>query len=139
MCVQTSQLGNTITELSILEKYFDKFVKESKKLGFDIIDIAENNIQLGIDQKKEFMSKAAFGISYLKKDPESGPASKFIYYIIKTKNPIDQGELISLSHLPRRTIQNAVEELKSQGLIVERNSLEDARKKVYTPIHSDWL
>jgi phosphosulfolactate synthase len=253
--------GSTITELSILENYFDKFVKESKKLGFDIIEIAENNIQLGIDQKKEivsnilsnglnfhwkvgrkdprhqlgvedtlskideaitkigsekvlieaneginvgiyderasvkwnfvgaltskyppskfifespiesqqssliaefgqrvnlagvnpdliasvesqrrgFMSKAAFGISYLRKEPESGPASKFIYYIIKTKNPIDQGELISLSHLPRRTIQNAIEELKSQGLIVERNSLEDARKKVYTPIHSDWL
>jgi phosphosulfolactate synthase len=41
--------------------------------------------------------------------------------------------------LPRRTIQNAVEELKTQGLVVERNSFEDARKKVYTPIHSDWL
>jgi phosphosulfolactate synthase len=60
-------------------------------------------------------------------------------HIINTKNPIDQGELISLSHLPRRTIQNAVEELKSQGLIVERISLEDARKRVYTSIHSDWL
>ncbi|MGA9151975.1 MAG: helix-turn-helix domain-containing protein [Candidatus Nitrosopolaris sp.] len=58
---------------------------------------------------------------------------------MKTKNPIDQGELISLTHLPRRTIQNAIEELKSQGLIVERNSMEDARKRVYTPIHSDWL
>jgi phosphosulfolactate synthase len=253
--------GSTITELSILENYFDKFVKESKNLGFDIIEIAENNIELDIDQKKKivstilsnglnfhwkvgrkdprhqlsvedtlskideaiskigsekviieaneginvgiyeergsvkwnfvgaltskyppptfifeapiesqqsaliaefgqrinlsginadvvasvesqrrgFMSKAAFGISYLRKEPESGPASKFIYYIIKTKNPIDQGELISLSHLPRRTIQNAIEELKNQGLIVERNSIEDARKKTYTPIHSDWL
>ena len=58
------------------------------------------------------------------------PASKFIYYIIKTKNPIDQGELITLNLLPRRTIQNAVEELKSQGLIVERNSLEDGKAKV---------
>jgi len=84
-------------------------------------------------QRRGFMSKAAFGISYLTKEPESGPASKFIYYIIKTKNPIDQGEIINLSHLPRRTIQNAVE------VIVERNSLEDARKKVYTAIHSDWL
>jgi phosphosulfolactate synthase len=253
--------GSTITELAILENYFDKFVKDSKNLRFDIIEIAENNIELDIDQKKKivsailsnglnfhwkvgrkdprhqlsvedtlskideaiskigsekvvieaneginvgiydergsvkwnfvgvltskypphtfifespvesqqsaliaefgqrvnlaginpdvvasvesqrrgFMSKAAFGISYLRKEPESGPASKFIYYIIKTKNPIDQGELISLSHLPRRTIQNAIEELKNQGLIVERNSIEDARKKMYTPIHSDWL
>jgi phosphosulfolactate synthase len=253
--------GSTITELTILENSFDKFVKEAAKLGFDIIEIAENNLQLDADQKKKivntilsnnldfhwkvgrkdpthqlsiedtlskideaitkigsekvvieaneginvgiydergfikwnfvsaltskyppptfifespiesqqsaliaefgqrvnlaginpdviasvesqrrgFLSKAAFGVSYLRKDPDGGPASKFIYYIIKTKNPIDQGELIGLSHLPRRTIQNAVEELKTQGLVVERNSLDDARKKVYTPIHSDWL
>jgi phosphosulfolactate synthase len=253
--------GSTFTELAILENLFDKFVKEAARLGFDIIEIAENNIHLDIEQKKKivniilsnglnfhwkvgrkdprhrlgvedtlskideaitkigsekvvietnegvnvdiydergsvkwnfvgaltskypppkfifeypiesqqsaliaefgqrvnlaginpdviasvesqrrgFMSKASFGVSYLRKEPESGPASKFIYYIIKTKNPIDQSELISLSHLPRTTIQNAIEELKNQGLIVERNSLDDARKRVYTPIHSDWL
>ena len=253
--------GSTITELTLLENSFDKFVKEAARLGFDLIEIAENNVQLDTDQKKKivnivlsnglnfhwkigrkdprhqlsveetlskieeaiskigsekvvieanegisagiydergsvkwnfvgaltskypppkfifecpiesqqsaliaefgqrvnlaginpdvissveslrrgFMSKATFGVSYLRKEPESGPASKFIYYIIKTKNPVDQSELISLSHLPRRTIQNAIEELKNQGLIVERNSLDDARKRLYTPIHSDWL
>jgi len=79
---------------------------------------------------EDLCQRRAFGISYLRKEPESVPASKFIYYIIKTKNPIDQGELITLNLLPRRTIQNAVEELKSQGLIVERNSLEDGKAKV---------
>src|SRR5690349_3849490 len=68
--------------------------------------------------RRGFMSKATFGVSYLRKEPQTGPASKFIYYLIKTKNPVDQSELIGLSHLPRRTIQNAIEELKSQGLIV---------------------
>jgi phosphosulfolactate synthase len=29
--------------------------------------------------------------------------------------------------------------LKRQGLIIERNSLDDARKKMYHPMHSDWL
>jgi len=90
-------------------------------------------------QRRGFLAKATFGVSYLRKDPEGGPASKFIYYIIKTKNPIDQSELISLSHLPRRTIQSAIDELKNQGLVIERNSLDDARKKVYTPVRSDWL
>jgi phosphosulfolactate synthase len=46
---------------------------------------------------------------------------------------------MNLSHLPRRTVQGAVDELKRQGLIIERNNLDDARKKVYNPIHSDWL
>ncbi len=90
-------------------------------------------------QRRGILSKAAFGVSYLRKDPEGGPAAKFIYYIIKTKHPIEQEEIISLSHLPRRTVQSAIDELKRQGLIIERNSLDDTRKKVYHPIHSDWL
>jgi phosphosulfolactate synthase len=90
-------------------------------------------------QRRGFLAKSAFGVSYIRKDPEGGPASKFIYYIIRTKHPVEQGELISLSHLPRRTVQAAVDDLKRQGLIIERSSLEDARKKVYQPVQSEWL
>jgi phosphosulfolactate synthase len=90
-------------------------------------------------QRRGFLSKSVFGVSYLRKDPEGGPAAKFMYYIIKTKYPIDQSELTNISHLPRRTVQAAIEDLKRQGLIIERNSLDDARKKMYHPMHSDWL
>jgi phosphosulfolactate synthase len=90
-------------------------------------------------QRRGFPSKASFGVSYLRKDPEGGPAAKFIYFIIKSKHPIDQGELMEMSRLPRRTIQSAVEDLKAQGLIIERSSLDDARKKLYAPVQSVWL
>jgi phosphosulfolactate synthase len=90
-------------------------------------------------QRRGFLAKSAFGVSYIRRDPEGGPASKFIYYIIKTKHPVEQSELISMSHLPRRTVQAAVDDLKRQGLIIERSSLEDARKKVYQPVQSEWL
>lgn len=91
-------------------------------------------------QRRGFLAKSAFGVSYnMRKDPEGGPAAKFIYYIIKAKHPVEQGELISESHLPRRTVQAAVDDLKRQGLITEHSSLEDARKKVYEPVHSEWL
>ncbi|HXG06338.1 MAG TPA: phosphosulfolactate synthase [Nitrososphaera sp.] len=90
-------------------------------------------------QRRGFLSKSAFGVSYLRRNPEGGPAAKFIYFVIKTKHPIDQTELVSMSHLPRRTVQSAIEDLKRQGLIIERNSLDDARKKVYQPVQSDWL
>ena len=46
---------------------------------------------------------------------------------------------MGMSHLPRRTVQAAIDDLKHQGLIIERNSLDDARKKVYQPVQSDWL
>jgi phosphosulfolactate synthase len=90
-------------------------------------------------ERRGIMAKSAFGNANLREDPEGGPATKFIYYIIKTKNPIEQSEIINLSHLPRRTVQNSIDELKNQGLIVERTSLNDARKRVYYPIRSEWL
>jgi phosphosulfolactate synthase len=105
-----------------------------------------NLAEIGIDdvvsvesQRRGILSKASFGVSYMRKDPDGGPAAKFVYYIIKTKSPIEQGELIRLTRLPRRTVQSAVDDLKRQGLVIERSSLDDTRKKVYHLVHSDWL
>jgi phosphosulfolactate synthase len=58
---------------------------------------------------------------------------------MKSKHPIDQVELMNMTNLSRRTVQSAVEELKLQGLIIERSSLDDARKKLYTPVQFEWL
>ncbi|MEO9362688.1 MAG: phosphosulfolactate synthase [Nitrososphaera sp.] len=90
-------------------------------------------------QRRGFPTKASFSVSYLRKDPEGGPGAKFVYFIIKTKHPIDQQELMELTRMPRRTVQSAIEELKAQGLIIERNSLDDARKRIYSPVQSSWL
>lgn len=106
------------------------------------VNLSEINIDAVVSVESErrgILSKSAFGPVNLREDPEGGPAAKFIYYIIKTKHPIEQSELINLSYLPRRTVQSAIEDLKNQGLVVERNSLNDARKKVYHPIRSEWL
>ncbi len=63
-----------------------------------------------------------------------GPATKFIYYIIKNKHPIDQTELINITLLPRRTVQNAIDELIEQQVIAEKLGSEDARKRIYYPV-----
>jgi phosphosulfolactate synthase len=78
-------------------------------------------------------------MTFSQKEIGGGPASKFIYYLIKTKHPIEQGDLIGITHLPRRTVQSAIEDLKNQGFIIERNSLDDSRRKVYYPVKSEWL
>ena len=90
-------------------------------------------------ERRGILSKSAFGNVNLREEPAGGPAAKFIYYLIKTKNPIEQSELIAISRLPRRTVQNAVEDLRNQGLVIERTSLDDARKRVYYPVRSQWL
>ena len=70
-------------------------------------------------------------IFYQIKQPIGGPATKFVYFIIKSHHPVDQTELIRLTDLPRRTIQGVIEDLKCQGLIAESSGTDDARKKVY--------
>jgi phosphosulfolactate synthase len=102
------------------------------EINMDVIASVES-------ERRGILSKSAFGNVNLREEPEGGPAAKFIYYLIKTKNPIEQSELITLSRLPRRTVQNAVEDLRNQGLIIERTSLDDARKRVYYPVRSEWL
>ncbi|HSB56443.1 MAG TPA: phosphosulfolactate synthase [Nitrosopumilaceae archaeon] len=105
----------------------------------NLSEISVDSVASVESERRGILSKSAFGVANLREDPEGGPAAKFIYYIIKTKHPIEQSELINLSYLPRRTVQHAIEELKNQGLIIERNSLDDARKRVYHPVHSEWL
>jgi phosphosulfolactate synthase len=106
------------------------------------VNLAEVRIEAASaveSQRRGFPTKAAFSVSNLSKNPEGSPAAKFVYFVMKSKHPIDQVELMNMTNLPRRTVQSAVEELKSQGLIIERSSLDDARKKLYTPVQSDWL
>jgi len=105
----------------------------------NLAEISIDNVISVESQRRGILSKASFGSVNLREDPEGGPAAKFIYYIIKTKSPIEQSELINLSFLPRRTVQHAIEELKQQGLIIEKSSLDDARKRVYYPVRSEWL
>ena len=73
-------------------------------------------------QRRGFLSKSSFGMSFMQKEIGGGPASKFIYYLINTKYPIEQSDLINITHLPRRTIQSAIEDLRDQGFIIERNT-----------------
>ena len=47
--------GSTLTEFAILEDAFDRFVKESSAMGFDIIEIGENNINLNMERKKKIV------------------------------------------------------------------------------------
>ena len=45
--------GSTITEFAVSESSLERFVKEATKVGFDIIEIGENSIDLSFDQKKK--------------------------------------------------------------------------------------
>ena len=86
-----------------------------------------------------FFLKPASVLLPVKKVLDENLPTKFIHYIIRNKHPIDQSELIYVTNLPRRTVQASIEEQKEQGLIIEKNSLDDARKKVYNLVRNEWI
>jgi phosphosulfolactate synthase len=102
-------------------------------------EIRLDNVLSIESQRRGFLSKASFSITPVKKGPKGSPATKFIHYIIRNKHPIDQSELIYVTYLPRRTVQASIEELKEQGLIIEKNSLDDTRRKVYNLVRNEWI
>ena len=90
-------------------------------------------------QRKGFLSRSSYGISSMKKIAKGSPATKFIYYVIRNRNSVEQSELIHVTNLPRRTVQTGLEELKEQGLIVEKTNLDDIRKKIYQAVNDEWI
>ena len=72
-----------------------------------------------------------FGLPTHRALPEGSPAAKFVYFLIENHQGLEQGEIVSLSRLPRRTVQMAVRELERQGLIAESISMRDARRREY--------
>jgi phosphosulfolactate synthase len=45
--------GSTISEYMVAENAFDKFVAAAATIGFDIIEIGENSLDLTFEQKKK--------------------------------------------------------------------------------------
>lgn len=48
--------GSTVTEYAILENSFEIFVEEAEKIGFDIIEVGENSIDIKLEQKQKIIN-----------------------------------------------------------------------------------
>jgi phosphosulfolactate synthase len=72
-----------------------------------------------------------FRVKRVKEVLAGGPSVKFVLYVIKHHQPIDQHGIAVATQLPRRTIQKAVEYLLLHKQIIEHPSFEDRRSKIY--------
>ncbi len=72
-----------------------------------------------------------FGTVRSSHEVKGSPATKFVYYLLESYHGLDQGEIVRLSQLPRRTVQSALEELRRKGLVGESVSLVDSRRRIY--------
>lgn len=72
-----------------------------------------------------------FRVESAKEAIGGGPSVKFVFYVIKLQQPIDQRGIVAATQLPRRTVQKAAEYLLAHKLITEAPSFEDRRSRIY--------
>lgn len=93
------------------------------------------NVALGsiaaLQSERRGLRFDTFGINRPDEELAGGPSPKFVLFVIRHYQPIDQKEISAMTQLPRRTVQKAIEYLKSKQLITEHPSFEDRRSKVY--------
>ncbi|MGB9637008.1 MAG: winged helix-turn-helix transcriptional regulator [Thermoplasmata archaeon] len=70
----------------------------------------------------------AEGLEAIEKLPRS---AREIYNLISENRVITREALVRSTDLPERTVRFAVKKLIEMGLVQERISLKDARKKIY--------
>jgi phosphosulfolactate synthase len=98
-------------------------------------DVNLGNVGLGsiasLESERQGLRFDTFGIDRPQKHLTGGPSVKFVLFVIRAYQPIDQRQIVTMTHLPRRTVQKAVEYLAKNKLITEHPSFVDRRSKVY--------
>jgi len=79
-----------------------------------------------------------FGYSHVVPDFRSGPASKFIYYVLSTHGSMDQTRIVRTTGINRRTVQKSLETLIRAGVVTETRDQHDLRRRIYTCSQSVW-
>ncbi|HYB04366.1 MAG TPA: MarR family winged helix-turn-helix transcriptional regulator, partial [Nitrososphaerales archaeon] len=56
---------------------------------------------------------------------------KFVLFVIRNYQPVNQQQLVSMTRLPLRTVQKALEQLLKNKVITEHPDFEDRRSRIY--------
>ena len=75
-----------------------------------------------------------FGVPPVVTGVEMSPAARFVYYVLRTHGALDQGRLVQLTGLHRRTIQYALRGLTRGQLVRESPDPHDYRRRQYSCI-----
>jgi phosphosulfolactate synthase len=98
-------------------------------------DVNLGNVSLGsvasLRSERLGLRFDTFGVDRPRDEPAGGPSIKFVLFVVRRYQPIDQTEIVSLTQLPKRTVQKAIEQLKAAKLITEHPSFEDRRSRIY--------
>ena len=128
----------SILESVSLEKIMFEAPMEKQQIEFVIrlgYEVNLGNVDIrsvaALETQRRGLRGDTFGIFRDSSNVTGAPATKFVYYVISNRGPIDQNSIIQITGLKRKTVQNSIKSLIENGLIRETVDRNDLRKKVY--------
>ncbi|HYB04843.1 MAG TPA: phosphosulfolactate synthase [Nitrososphaerales archaeon] len=84
-----------------------------------------------LESERQGLRFDTFGIDRPQKNVAGGPSVKFVLFVIRNYQPVNQQQLVSMTRLPLRTVQKALEQLLKNKVITEHPDFEDRRSRIY--------
>ncbi len=103
-------------------------------------DVNLGNVALSsvaaLESQRDGLRGDTFGV--LPPLPKSAvsPAGKFVYHILRAQGVLDQGRIMELTGLNRRTVQNALDSLEDARIIRVGKDARDLRRRLYECVPS---
>ncbi|MFI5420581.1 MAG: phosphosulfolactate synthase, partial [Nitrososphaerales archaeon] len=98
-------------------------------------DVNLGNVSLtsvaSLESERQGLRFDTFGVDRPQRTLAGGPSVKFVLFAIRNYQPVNQQQLVTMTRLPIRTVQKALEQLLKNKLITEHPDFEDRRSRIY--------
>ncbi len=98
-------------------------------------DVNLGNVAIGsvaaLETQREGLRGDTFGVIPPLAKTDASPAGKFVHHVLRTHGILDQGRIMELTGLNRRTVQNALDRLVGAHLVRTGKDSRDLRRRVY--------
>lgn len=84
-----------------------------------------------LESERQGLRFDTFGIDRPQRNVMGGPSVKFVLFVIRNYQPVNQQQLVTMTRLPLRTVQKALEQLLKSKLVTEHPDFEDRRSRIY--------
>jgi phosphosulfolactate synthase len=103
-----------------------------RELGSDVNlgNVALSSIA-SLESERQGLRFDTFGIDRPERNVAGGPSVKFVLFVIRNYQPVNQQQLVSMTKLPLRTVQKALEQLIKNKMVTEHPDFEDRRSHIY--------
>ncbi len=99
-------------------------------------DINLGNISMGsfyaLETQRLGLRGDTFGAFPAQKKLKISPSARFVMHVLSTYGPMEQGSIMNVTGLNRRTVQNSLEQLIESETVSTSHDFKDMRKKVYS-------